>query len=131
MCMLQQLLLLLLLVELVVVVLLRLRIPAVVVVVSTAAAVTTSAAASPAGAVTRWVAGSGLVHGGSRVWTSGVRDLGFLWFRRCGGRGFRFWTSEVDPGEFGFEWVRLPGRLGEEAGGPTLEAFRAELLSPD
>jgi len=68
----------LLLLLLVVVLLLWLRVPAVVVVVSTAAAASassssiaastaTSGTASPAGAIAGWVAGSGLVHGGSGV----------------------------------------------------------------
>ena len=60
---------------LVVVLLLWLRVPAVVVVVSAtaaaassiAASTATSGSASTAGAIARWVAGSGLVHGGSRV----------------------------------------------------------------
>ena len=62
---------------LVVVLLLWLRVPAVVVVVSAAAAAyssssiaaspATSGTASPAGAIAGWVAGSGLVHGGSGV----------------------------------------------------------------
>ena len=61
---------------LVVVLLLWLRVPAVVVVVSTAAAASsssiaaspvTSGTASPVEAIAGWVAGSGLVHGGSGV----------------------------------------------------------------
>jgi len=65
-----------LLLLLVVVLLLWLRVPAVVVVVSAtaaaaassiAASTATSGSASPAGAIAGWVAGSGLVHGGSRV----------------------------------------------------------------
>ena len=64
-----------LLLLLVVVLLLWLRVPAVVVVVSAtaaaassiAASTATSGSASPAGAIAGWVAGSGLVHGGSGV----------------------------------------------------------------
>jgi hypothetical protein len=62
----------LLLLVVVVVLLLWLRVPAVVVVVSAAAAASIAAAATsgtafPAGAIAGWVAGSGLVHGGSGV----------------------------------------------------------------
>jgi hypothetical protein len=85
-----------LLLLLVVVLLLWLRVPAVVVVVSAAA---TSGTASPAGAIAGWVAGSGLVHGGSGVLEHGrersrVPTVSPL--RRAWPRGFRFWTSEVD-----------------------------------
>jgi hypothetical protein len=85
----------LLLLLLVVVLLLWLRVPAVVVVVSAA----TSGTAFPAGAIAGWVAGSGLVHGGSGVLEHGrersrVPTVSPL--RRA-------WVSLLD---FGGGWIR-------------------------
>lgn len=104
----------LLLLLLVVVLMLWMCVPAVVVVVSSAAAASSSssttaspATASPAGAIPGWVAGSGLMHVGSKVLEhrrDRERDLGFRRFRRWGGRRLRFWTLEVD----GSESVRVP-----------------------
>ena len=92
---------------LVVVLLLWLRVPAVVVVVSAtaaaassiAASTATSGSASPAGAIAGWVAGSGLVHGGSGVLEHGrersrVPTVSPL--RRA-------WVSLLD---FGGGWIR-------------------------